>query len=131
MGDADRLPDLIAVLASVAGHLGRLLREGKSLGAIGVEVVRAELVGRDGGIHDRWDRKVVLVDVGVPAERQGRIVAHEIGHLMLAYVNRSGRLRLAREDQEQLCDAFADWLLADTDARELARSGTRVSEPAT
>ncbi len=110
---------LRSILRGVASDLASLLADGAPLNAFGVRVLHIRLDGRDGGIHDRWDDKAVLVDVRVPLERQGQIVAHEVGHLMLGYVNRSGVVRLPRQEQERLCDEFAGWLLTDLDDRQI------------
>lgn len=95
------------LLSRIAEDLVACLGSGVPVAAMGVEVVRLPMNGRVGAIHDRWNRKAVLVDDREGPARQAEIVAHEVCHLLLGYLNRAGAVHLPRETQERLCDDFA------------------------
>lgn len=105
-----------SALAAVARELSLRLACGDNLAALGIEVHVVLLSGRDGGVYDRWDRKAILVDERQPPSEQTRIAIHELGHLLLGYVNRAEIVRLSREAQERACEQFAQRVTA-TDAR--------------
>lgn len=108
LAQVDSVDRLRHVLAEAALALADAAGSGGGLSAVGVDVVDAHLPDGSGGIIDRWERKTVVVDRRHTDRRRRYVVAHEVGHLLLGYVHRSRRLTLGREDEEQLCDWFAD-----------------------
>ncbi len=122
MSSAQDASSVGSALADVAVELSHRLACGDDLPALGIEVHVVRLRGRAGGVHDRWDRKAVLVDERQPPSEQRRIIAHEVGHLLLGYVNRAGKVVFPREVQERACDEFADRVTAGV-ASGRGRSG--------
>ena len=105
-----------SALRETAADLVLYVGRGGDLASLGIELHRAVMSGRNGGIHDRWDWKAVVVDEREPPLSQCRIVAHEVAHLLLAYVNRQGLVAMPRHAQEHACDDFADAVIAGLEA---------------